>query len=66
MVTVASLLQIIDKVVSLDSSRDLQSIHTKIFVNRLHLLLYICVKIFDVMFFMFTEFKDKNLNRAGP
>ena len=41
MVTVASLLQIMDSVGSLDSSRDLQPIHAKIFVNRLHLVLQI-------------------------
>ena len=41
MVTVASLLQIIDWVGSLDSSRDLQPIHAKSFVNRLHLVLQI-------------------------
>jgi len=38
-------------------SRDLQPIHTKNFVNRLHLVLHICVKIFDVT-------SGKNLNRA--
>ena len=43
MVTVASLLQIMDKVGSLDSSRNLQSIRAKSFVNRLHLALYVCV-----------------------
>jgi hypothetical protein len=41
MVTVASLLQNMDYVGSLDSSRDLQSIHAKNFVNRLHLVLQI-------------------------
>ena len=41
MVTVASMLQIMDQVGSLDSSRDLQSIHAKNFVNRLHLVLQI-------------------------
>ena len=39
MITVASLLQIIDSVGSLDSSRDLQPTHAKSFVNRLHLVL---------------------------
>jgi len=34
----------------MDSSRDLQSICTKSFVNRHHLILYTCVQIFDVMF----------------
>ena len=52
MVTVASLLQIIDHVGSLDSSRNLQPIHTKSFVNRLHLVLHACVETFDVMFFL--------------
>ena len=37
--TVALLLQIMDYVGSLDSSRDLQPIHIKIFVNKLHLVL---------------------------
>ena len=41
MVTVASLLQIMDYVDSLESSRDLQSIHVKSFVNKLHLVLQI-------------------------
>src|SRR6185436_16922327 len=41
MVTVASLLQIMDYVGSLDSSRDLQPIHAKSFINRLHLVLQI-------------------------
>ena len=49
MITVASLLQIIDL---LDSSRDLQHIYVKSFVNRLHLLLHVCVKKFDVIFFL--------------
>ena len=57
MVTVASLLQIMDYVGSLDSSRDLQPIHAKSFVNRLHLVLYACVETFNVMFFFtFTVF----------
>ena len=54
MVTVASLLQIMDQVGSLDSSCDLQPIRAKNFVNRLHLVLYVCVEIFDVMFFIFA------------
>ena len=41
-----------DYVGSLDSSRDLQLIHAKSFVNRLHLVLYVCVQTFDVMFFL--------------
>ena len=36
---------------SLDSSRDLQPIHTKSFVNRLHLVHHACVETFDVTFF---------------
>jgi len=36
---------------SLDSSRDLQHIYVKSFVNKLHLVLYACVEIFDVTFF---------------
>ena len=39
MITVASMLQIMDEVGSLDSSRDLQPIHAKIFINRLYLVL---------------------------
>ena len=39
--TVASLLQIMNYVGSLDSSRDLQPIHVKSFINRLHLVLQI-------------------------
>ena len=39
--TVASLLQIMDYIGSLESSRDLQPIHEKSFVNRLHLVLQI-------------------------
>ena len=45
-------------------SRDLQSIHAKSFINRLHLILHACVKTFDVIFFVFTEFKSKDLIRA--
>ena len=41
MVTVVSLLQIMDWVGSLDSSRNLQPIYVKSFVNRLHLVLQI-------------------------
>ena len=41
MVTVASLLQIMNKVGLLDSSRDLQPICAKSFINRLHLVLQI-------------------------
>ena len=41
MVTVASLLQIMNWVGSLDSSRDLQPIYAKSSVNRLHLVLQI-------------------------
>ena len=52
MVTVASLLQIIYYIGSLDSSRDLQPIHEeKKFVNKFHLVLHTYVKIFDVTFF---------------
>ena len=57
MVTAVSMLQIMNYVGSLDSSRDLQSIRAKKIVNRLHLVLYACVETFDVMFFsVFTEF----------
>ena len=52
MVTVASLLQIMDYVGLLDSSRDLQPIHAKSFVNSLHLVLHACVETFDVTFFL--------------
>ena len=51
MVIAASQLQIIDSVGLLDSSRDLQSIHVKKFINKLHLVLYACVEKFDMMFF---------------
>jgi len=39
-----------DEAGSLDSFCDLQSIRTKIFINRLYLVLYACVQVFDVMF----------------
>ena len=52
MVTVASQLQIMDYVGSLDSSHDLPPIHAKSFINRLHLVLHTCVETFDVMFFL--------------
>ena len=39
-----------DEVGSLDSSRDLQPIRAKKFINKLHLVLHTCVQIFDVMF----------------
>ena len=39
-----------DEVGSLDSSRDLQSIRTKSFINKLYLVLHAYVQIFDVMF----------------
>ena len=55
MVIVASLLQIIDQVDSLDSSRDLQPIHAKNFVNTLHLVLHTCVETFDVIFFLYLR-----------
>ena len=55
MVIVASLLQIMDYVGSLDSSRDLQPIHAKSFINRLHLIIHTCVETFDVMFFCVYE-----------
>ena len=60
MIIIASLLQIMDYVGSLDSSRDLQLIHTKSFVNRLHLVLHNirC----DI--FLFTEFMGCDLNRV--
>ena len=37
---------------SLDSSRDLQPIHAKSFVNRLHLVLHACIETFDVTVFL--------------
>ena len=40
-----------DYVASLDSSRDLRPIHVKNFINRLHLILYTCIEIFDSTFF---------------
>ena len=36
---------------SLDSSRNLQAIHVKSFINRLHLVFHVCVETFDVTFF---------------
>ena len=50
MVIVASLLQIINYVGSLDSSRDLQLIRAKSFANKFYLVLYACVQAFDAMF----------------
>ena len=50
--TVALLLQIMNKVGSLDSSRDLQLIYAKSFINRLYLVLHACVETFDVMIFL--------------
>ena len=50
----------------MDSSRDLQPIYAKSFINRLHLVLHACVKIFDVIFFFaFTEFTGKKGLLAG-
>ena len=54
MITVASLLQIMDYVGSLDSSRDLQPIHAKSFVNRFHLILQIS-KISTIKFYARTK-----------
>ena len=59
MVTVASLLQILDYVGSLDSSRDLQSIRAKSFINRSYLILHACAQTFDVMF-LGVKFWDEN------
>ena len=56
MVNVASLFANHELSRPLDLSRDLQPIHAKSFVNRLHLVLHACIKIFDVMFFVFTDF----------
>ena len=51
---------------SLDSSRDLQPIHAKSFVNRLHLVLHVCVETFDVMFFCLRGIWGGNcFNRAS-
>ena len=51
MITVVLLLQIVDKVGSLDSSCDLQLIRVKNFTNKFYLvLLHTCVQSFDVMF----------------
>jgi hypothetical protein len=64
MVTVVSLLQIVDYVGLLDSSCDLQPIHTKSFVNRLHLVLQISkisLKILRLRIFCVYGWK---LNRA--
>ena len=44
-----------DYVGSLDSSRDLQPIYGNFFVNILHLILYVCIEIFNVMFFCIYE-----------
>ena len=51
MITVASLVQIMDVVGSLDSSRDLQLICVKSFVNKFYLILYACVQTLNVMGF---------------
>ena len=59
MVTIASLLQILDYVGSLDSSRDLQSIRAKSFINRSYLILHACAQTFDVMF-LGVKFWDDN------
>ena len=59
MITVAPLLQIMHKVGSLDSSRDLQPIRAKSFTNRFYLVLHACVQTFDVIFFG-VKFWDLN------
>ena len=59
MVTVASLLQILDYVGSLDSSRDLQSICVESFIRRSYLILHACAQTFDVMF-LGVKFWDEN------
>ena len=59
MFIVASLLQIMDEVGSLYSSRDLQPIRAKSFVNRFNLILHACVQTFNVMFFG-VNFLDLN------
>ena len=64
MVTVASLLQIMDYVDSLDLSRDLQLIHTKSFINKLYLVLNTCVEIFDAM--LFFTFKERVYGSGNP
>ena len=51
---------------SLDSSRDLQLIHAKSFINRLDLVLYACVETFYDNFFMFTGFKGDRDFLPGP
>ena len=50
MIIVALLLQNHGLRSLLDSSRDLQLILAKSFVNRFYLILHLCVQIFDVMF----------------
>ena len=55
MVTLVSLLQIMDQVGSLDSSRDLPLIYAKSFVNKLYLLFHTCVETFDITFFSVSE-----------
>ena len=59
MVTVASLLQILDEVGSLDSSRDVQSICAESFINRSYLILHACAQAFDVTF-LGVKFWDEN------
>ena len=59
MVTVASLLQIMNEVDSLNSSHDLQSIRAKSFISRFYLVLHACVQTFDVMF-LDVNFIDLN------
>jgi hypothetical protein len=59
MVTVASLFQIMDLVGSLDSSRDLQPIHAKSFINRLHLILQISkIPLASLRLHLFCVFAD--------
>ena len=44
------MLQIMDEIGSLDSSRDLQPIRIKSFVNKFYLILYACVQTFGMTF----------------
>jgi hypothetical protein len=61
MVTVVLLLQNMDYVGSLDSSRDLQPIHTKSFINRLHLVLQISkIPLASLRLQVFLRFYGRN------
>ena len=65
MIIIASLLQIMDYVGSLDSSRDLQPNHAKSFVNRLYLVLQISKISFHFNAFTFFYVYGVGTNRPS-